>query len=225
MQNVLLIFVNIIVTFSMVVLIEKIFKKEGLYVWAAIALIMANILECQTVGLFNGFTSTCGNVLFASVFLATDIMSEKYGAEYSKKAIKLSVVAMIAFTVIMQIGLLFKPDATDFAHDSMVTLFGLNLRITISSLVMFFISNNLDIFIFDKLKKKIPNKLWLRNNVATIVSNVLENYFFIAFAFVGIYDIPTLFNIATTISIVEIVIALCDTPFLYISKALKNKTK
>ena len=221
MNNVLLIFINIIVTFSMVILIEKIFKKEGLYVWAAIALIMANILECQTVGLFNGFTSTCGNVLFASVFLATDIMSEKYGSEYSKKAIRLAVVAMIAFTVIMQIGLLFTPDETDFAHESMQTLFSLNLRISISSIVMFFISNNLDIFLFEKIKKRLPNQLWVRNNVATIVSNVLENYFFIFFAFVGIYDIPTMLNIATTISVVEIVIALFDTPFIYISKKLK----
>ncbi len=220
MNNVLLIFINIIVTFSMVVLIEKIFKKEGLFVWASIALIMANILECQTVGLFNGFTSTCGNVLFASIFLATDIMSEKYGAEYSKKAIKIAVFAMIAFTAVMQIGLLFTPDETDFAHDAMTTLFGLNLRISLSSIVMFFISNNLDIFIFEKLKKKFPNMLWLRNNVATMISNVLENYFFIFFAFIGIYDIPTMLNIATTISVVEIVIALFDTPFIYISKKL-----
>ena len=220
MNNVLLIFINIIVTFSIVILIEKLFKKEGLFVWAAIALITANILECQTVGLFNGFTSTCGNVLFASVFLATDIMSEKYGAEYSKKAIKMAVFAMIAFTAIMQIGLLFTPDETDFAHDAMTTLFGLNLRISLSSIVMFFISNNLDIFIFEKLKKKFPNMLWLRNNVATMISNVLENYFFIFFAFVGIYDIPTMLNIATTISVVEIVIALFDTPFIYISKKL-----
>ena len=128
---------------------------------------------------------------------------------------------MIAFIVIMQIGILFTPDETDFAHDSMVKLFGLNLRISIASLVMFFISNNLDIFLFEKIKSKLPNKLWLRNNVSTIVSNVLENYFFIFIAFVGIYDIPTMLNIATTISVVEIVIAIFDTPFLYISKKLK----
>ena len=219
MNNVLLIFLNIIVTFSLVIIVEKIFKKEGLYVWTAIALIMANILECKTIGLL-GFTSTTGNALFASVFLATDIMSEKYGKEYSKRAIGLSVFAMISFTAIMQIGLLFKPDSTDFAHDAMNTLFSLNLRITLSSLVMFYISNNVDIFLFDKIKKKIPDKLWLRNNVATITSNVLENYFFIFFAFVGIYDIPTMINIATTISVLEIVIAIFDTPFLYLSKKL-----
>lgn len=221
MHNILLIFINILVTFSLVLLIEKMFKKEGLYVWAAIALIMANILECQTVGLFKGFTATCGNVLFASVFLATDIMNEKYGAEYSKKAIRLAVFAMIAFTIIMQIGILFKPDTTDMAHTAMKDLFSLNLRISISSIVMFYISNNLDIFLFEKIKKKLPNKLWVRNNVATIVSNVLENYFFIFLAFVGLYDIGTMLNIATTISIIEIVIALCDTPFVYLAKKLK----
>lgn len=219
MNNVLLIFINIIVTFSLVLLIEKIFKKEGLYVWTAIALIMANILECKTISLL-GFTSTTGNVLFASVFLATDIMCEKYGSEFSKKAIKLAVASMIAFTIIMQIGLLFIPDSTDMAHDAMSTLFSLNLRISLSSIVMFYISNNVDIFLFEKIKKKIPNKLWVRNNVATITSNVLENYFFIFFAFVGLYDIPTMINIATTISVLEIIIALFDTPFLYLSKKL-----
>jgi len=194
MHNFLLILINILITFSLVLIIEKFFKKEGLYVWMAIALIMANILECQTVGLFHGFTATCGNVLFASIFLATDIMSEKYGAEYSKNAIRLAVFSMIAFTIIMQIGLLFKPDVTDMAHDAMNTLFSLNLRITISSIIMFYISNNLDIYLFEKIKMRQPNKLWLRNNVATIVSNVLENYFFIFFAFVGLYDIKTMLN-------------------------------
>ena len=87
------------------------------------------------------------------------------------------------------------------------------------TLTPFILSNYYDDI--EKIKKKVPNQLWLRNNVATIVSNVLENYFFIFFAFVGLYDIPTMLNIATTISVVEIVIAVFDTPFLYISKKLK----
>ena len=210
----------LLVTFTLLVIIEKIFKKEGLFVWVSIALIMANILECKTIGLFN-FTSTTGNVLFASVFLATDIMAEKYSSKDAKKALKIAIFSMIAFISIMQIGILFVPDKTDLAHDAMKTLFGLNLRISLSSILMFYISNSLDIYIFDKLKSKYPNKLWLRNNVATIISNVLENYFFIFLAFVGIYDIPTMINIATTISVVEIVIAFLDTPFIYISKKLK----
>ena len=148
-------------------------------------------------------------------------MSECFGKEESKKCVQLGVFASICMIVMTNIALLFKPSANDIMQESMQTLFSLNLRISISSIVMFFISNNLDIFLFEKIKKKLPNQLWVRNNVATIVCNVLENYFFIFFAFVGLYDVPTMLNIATTISVVEIVIALFDTPFVYISKKLK----
>lgn len=74
---------------------------------------------------------------------------------------------------------------------------------------------------FEKIKKKIPNKLWVRNNIATIICNCLENYLFTLFAFIGIYDIKTILAIATTTTILEIIIAICDTPFLYISKKIK----
>ena len=87
-------------------------------------------------------------------------------------------------------------------------------------MLMFFISNMMDIYIYNKLKEKYPNKLWLRNNLSTILCNCLENYFFNFFAFVGIFSLPVIISIATTTTIIEVVIALCDTPFLYISKKL-----
>ena len=100
------------------------------------------------------------------------------------------------------------------------TLFTINLRVSIASLLMFVLSNMLDISLYEKIKSKIPDKLWLRNNVSTIVSNCLENYFFTLLAFAGIYDIKTILMIASVASVFEIVIAICDTPFLYISRKL-----
>ena len=43
-MNILLGIAGIILCFGIEVLIEKIFKKEGLYVWTSVALIAANIL-------------------------------------------------------------------------------------------------------------------------------------------------------------------------------------
>ena len=103
----------------------------------------------------------------------------------------------------------------------MKTLFGISIRTTIASMTMFFISNMLDVYLYNKLKDKFPNKLWLRNNVSTILCNCIENYFFNTLAFIGIFSIPVIISIATTTSIIEIIIALCDTPFLYLSKKLK----
>ena len=85
---------------------------------------------------------------------------------------------------------------------------------------MFLICNMADINIYNKLKNKYPNKMWLRNNVSTILCNCIENYFFNTLAFIGIFPVSVIISIATTTTIIEIVIALCDTPFLYLSKKL-----
>lgn len=219
-MNILLGIIGMTLCFGIEVLIEKIFKKEGLYVWISGALITANILVAKNINIL-GLQATLGNILFASTFLATDILSEKYGTKESKKAIKMSILSVILFTVATQFSLLFKPNELDMVNGSLKNIFALNLRISVSSIVMCYLSNMLDIILFEKIKKKIPDKLWIRNNIATIASNCLENYLFTIFAFIGIYSLGTIFSIATTTTILEIIIAICDTPFLYLSKKLK----
>lgn len=220
-MNELLIILGIVLVFSVEVLLEKLFKKEAMYVWIPVALIIANILTAKNIDIF-GVSTTMGTLMFASVYLATDILNEKYGKKESVKALNIGIILLILFTVITQVSLLFKPNAFDFINGSLKDVFSINLRITIASIVMCYLSNMLDIHLFEKIKSKTGNgKLWLRNNVATIISNCLENYLFIFLAFIGIYDLKTVLIIATTTSIIECVIALCDTPFLYLSKGWK----
>ena len=216
-MNIFLALVGLILCFESMLIIEKIFGKEGLYTWISVATIIANIIVCKTIEI-GVLTTSLGNIMFASNYLATDILSEKYGSKYAYKAINNALISTLVFIFVTQISLLFIPASTDIAQSAMETLFSLNLRVSISSLALFFISNKLDIYLFDKLRKKYPNKLWLRNNVSTILSNCLENYLFALFAFIGIFDIKTVLEIATTGSIIEVVVALLDTPFLYLSK-------
>lgn len=219
-MNILLGVVSLLLTFSLLIIVEKFFKKEGLFVWVSIATIIANILVCKSIGIFN-ITTNLGNILFASSFLVTDIMSEKYGAKESRKAIILGVVSQVIFVIMTQIGLLYTPAPEDLAQESMKGLFSINLRVSIASIVMYFVSNMADIYIFEKIKEKVPGKLWLRNNVSTMICNSIENYLFSFLAFAGLMDITTILSIATLASVLEIVIAACDTPFLYLSKKLK----
>ena len=219
-MNILLGILGIILCFSIEIIIEKIFKKEGLYAWISVALITANILVAKNINILS-LQATLGNILFASTFLATDILSEKYSAKESRKAVNIGIISVILFMIATQFSLLFKPNNLDMVNDSLKNIFTFNLRISISSIVMCYLSNMLDIIVFEKIKKKTPNKMWVRNNIATIISNCLENYFFTIFAFIGIYDLKTIFAIATTTTILEIMIAICDTPFLYLSKKLK----
>ena len=218
-MNIVLGIGSMLLVFSTVVLVEKFFGKEGLFVWVSLSTVIANILVCKSIDI-AGFTTNLGNVLFASNFLLTDIISEKYGFRESRKAIFLGVCSQLMFLASTQAALLFVPSSTDLVQGSMQTLFSLNLRVSVASIALYFASNMLDIYLFEKIKRKIPGKLWLRNNVATILSNCLENYIFTFLAFAGIFDLKTMLSIATLASVLEMLIALVDTPFLYLSKKI-----
>lgn len=216
-MNLLLLFIEIIVYFGVLLLMNKFFKKEGIYVWIAIASILANIQVCKNIDLI-GISATLGNVLFASNFLATDMLNELYDKKSAKKGVYIGAIAIIISIIITQITLLFTPNEFDFVQDSMKTLFEFNLRVSLSSLLMYIVSNYADVILYSKLKNL---KLWQKNNLCTILCNCLENFGFIFLAFAGLMSFKELIIIALSTSAIETVIALFDTPFLYFARKFK----
>lgn len=220
-MNELLLFVEIVIVFSLVLVSKKLFGKSGLFVWIAIASIIANIQTAKNVELF-GLNATLGTVMFASTFLATDILSECYGMKESKKGVFIGLFSVITFLICTQLMLIFEPNALDMVDGSMKTLFGLNARICIASVTMYFVANMVDVYLFDKLKKTFRDKnLWLRNNISTIICNGLENFLFVILAFAGVYSFKDVLIIGLTTTAIEIIVALCDTPFLYAAKKVQ----
>ena len=221
-MNELIIIGEIIVVFSVLLICKKLFGKAGLTAWVAIATVLANIITAKNVNVF-GLSTAIGTVMFASTFLATDILTECYSVEDAKKAVKIGLFSNVILIISTQIALLYTPSPFDYANDAMQTLFSLNLRISIASAVMYYIANMADIYVFSKIRQKTgEKKLWVRNNVATILCNCLENFGFIGLAFAGIYDLKTILTIAISTSIIEMLVAICDTPFLYAARKIKD---
>lgn len=220
-MNALLLFIEIVCTFGAVVLANRFFGKYGLLAWVPVASILANIMTAKTVDMF-GLSSTMGTVLFASTFLATDILTENYNFKLARKAVFMGMFGTLFYIVSSQIAIRYIPSAFDYAHDSMVTIFSLSLRISISSIIMYFVANMADVYLYDKLRSKMKgNHMWLRNNVSTIVCNCLENFFFMLMAFIGTFDFRTVVIMALSTSVIEIIAGICDTPFLYLATKWK----
>ena len=134
----------------------------------------------------------------------------------------MGILSTLVMVISTQIVLLYVPSPFDYAHESMSVLFGLNLRISGASMLMYAIANFADVILFERLRKATGGKaLWLRNNVSTILCNCLENFGFIFLAFYGVYDAKQCVEIAISTSIIEMIVAICDTPFAYI--AIKNR--
>jgi uncharacterized integral membrane protein (TIGR00697 family) len=222
-MNTIILFGEVILIFSALMLCYKLFGKTGAMAWVGMATILANVITAKNADIF-GLSTAIGTVMFASTFLATDILTEYHSLNDAKKAVYVGLFSDVLLIASTQIALLYKPSAFDYADGAMQTLFALNMRISIASMVMYFISNFADVYLFEKLKEKSGGKwLWLRNNVSTILCNCLENFGFIGLAFAGIYDAKTIFTIALSTSIVEAIVAVCDTPFIYIAGRIKAK--
>lgn len=213
-MNTALLFIEVAIIFAALVICYKLFGKTGAIAWVGMATILANVITAKNADIF-GMGTAIGTVLFASTFLATDILAENHSAQDAKMAVYVGLFADVILIASTQIALRYIPNEYDYAHDAMETLFALNLRISLASMVMYFIANMGDVLLFAKLKSK-GSKLWVRNNLSTILCNCLENFGFIWLAFVGIYDGRTILEIAASTSIVEAVVAVCDTPFLYL---------
>lgn len=224
-MNSLLILLEVVVLFSMLLFCKRAFGKSGVIAWVGMATILANVITAKNANVF-GLSTAIGTVMFASTFLATDILSECYSKEDAKKAVYIGLFSDVLLIVSTQIALRYIPSQFDYAQGAMETLFAMNLRISLASAVMYFVSNMADVYLFNAIKEKTKGKnLWLRNNVSTILCNCLENFGFIGIAFWGIYNPHEILVIAASTSIVELIVAVMDTPFVYIARRISDPAK
>ncbi len=215
---------ELIVCFSGVLIMDKFFGKRGLYTWMALAVVFANIQVSKQVDI-AGVSTALGNVMFASTYLATDILNEKYGDKTSRNAVKIAAGALIAYIVFAQFTQAFIPNSYDVVDPGMKTIFAMSVRITAASGFMFVLSNWVDVLLYQLIKEKTGGKhMWFRNNISTILCNCAENFGFSILAFIGTYPLLYCLEVALAGSLIEMLIAVCDTPFLYFSKRFGGRS-
>ncbi len=100
-MNEILLVLSLLVIYGSVLLVYRLFGKSGLYCFTAIATITANIEVLILVDAF-GMEQTLGNILFASTFLVTDIISEVDGKKAAQKAVNIGIFTSVFFIVVSQ---------------------------------------------------------------------------------------------------------------------------
>ncbi|MEZ0575199.1 queuosine precursor transporter [Halodesulfovibrio aestuarii] len=199
-------------------MLYRFFGRIGLFAVIVFNLLLCNLQVLKTVELF-GLTTTLGNILYAGVFLATDMLSEFYGKREAQKGVLLGFVTLVLMTVYMQIALHFAPAADDFAQPHLEAIFGFLPRIAVASMLAYLTSQMHDVWAFHFWKEKTNGRmLWLRNNASTLVSQFLDSTIFCLIAFYGVFPTAVLVEILITTIIFKAVVSLLDTPFIYLAR-------
>lgn len=231
MTNELLLVGSVFIIFGSVLLVQRFLKLEGLYCFNVMATIAANIEVLIMIEAF-GMEMTLGNVLFASTFLVTDIISEIYGKKEANKSVNIGIVTSLIFMVLSQWWLQYVPSESDFAMDSMKTIFSNTPRLMIASMVVYAICQKFDVWAYHKwwdyTEKKCGDSkkyLWIRNNGSTLLSQLLNSILYTFGAFFGLYEFQTLISIVISSYIIFIVTSLVDTPFIYLARMISTENK
>ena len=222
MSNEIIFVASVLIYLGSVLLLYKLFGKNGLFAFAIFGTLLGNIAVCKTIDLF-GVSTTAGNVLYASTFLVTDILSEKYGKKEATKAVKYSFAIMLLWLLGTQLNLMYTPNANDYISPSLQVVFGLVPRITIASLIGFVCSQNIDVFLYHFIWSKTgenTKKLWLRNNGSTLISQAIDTVIFTTLAFWGVYPTEIFISILITTYVFKAIVALLDTPFIYLARKI-----
>ena len=228
-MNELILVASMLAHFSLILLAYRFFGKAGLYAMAVFCTVSANIEVMILVRAF-GLDQTLGNILFACTFVITDILSENHSKKDANKAAKIAVFVTAAFMITTQSWLLYTPAAEDTVMGAVRTLFSNTPRVMLSSLAVCALTQLFDVWLYHRVwnftSKKFGDSkkfLWLRNNIATLTSQLINAVLFTLGAFAGVYSIPVLISVTASSYVIFAVVALCDTPIVYLARKIKAR--
>lgn len=188
------------------------------------ATITANIqvLKVAEFG-FSPEPVALGTVIFATVFLVSDIITEHYGKKAAQQGVWLSFAMQIFMTIFMLLTIGHHPLPGDVAHTAIETLFLPSPRLLIASLTAFAISQFFEIQIFYRFQIATAGKmLWLRANVSSIMAALLDNVIFSTIAWVILAPNPVtlkslMFTYILGTYLARVIVSLMSTPIIYLS--------
>lgn len=233
MNNLIVFFIFASVNFALITAAFRFWGKRGILAYIILSVIAANLQVNKGIvldfGLFQ-LEATLGNVMFAGIFLATDLLNEKYGHIEARKAVIISIFANLSFILIMFISTIFQGlDYSSDFNNALKLFFAMNggtFKAVLVGNAVFFISQSLDIYVYAKIKawNSSSKTLWIRNNGSTLISQLVDTVLVtVGFAFVGIFPMEIVGSVILTTLIVKYIAALMDTPFLYFMSFVKTK--
>ena len=188
------------------------------------------ILTSLTAGYLveiGGWTISLSSAFYGGVYLGIDALTEFYRKVDAKRAVYYALVAngfllasAVVFATLAPAGLGYASSVQD--------VFGFVPRVVVAALVAFAVSSRIEIDLYAALRRRfsdVTGGLALRSNISTIVAQGVDSALFFGIAFYGLVDWPKLIELALFGWAIRTVVALADTPLLYLVRVFKPARK
>jgi len=181
-----------------------------------IALGASNIIASKVVTIF-GFSAPAGIIVYPLTFMVTDVVSEAFGKKKAQWVVWTGFAMMLLLLTIIKAAVLLPSASFYKGQQAFQSIFNASFRIILASLAAYIVSQSCDITLFHFLRKLTNVRfLWLRNNAATMTSQLIDTILFILIAFYGVYDFQVCLRLIGGQVLFKFLFAILDTPFVYI---------
>lgn len=203
------------------------------------------LLSNMTMKLFHApfyphLALTSGLITYPITFVITDTVTEIWGCQKARLMVWLAFGMNFLMLIFIKSTLALSAHPTWFIENNrfgfgsttdyqiaLESVFSVSSYILIGSMVSYVISQLFDIYIFALLKKKTQGRhLWLRNNVSTCLSQLIDTFIMdgiVLYWGLGL-SFKTCLSIGIAVYTFKVIFALLDTPVVYfLTHYLKKK--
>ncbi|MDP1835992.1 MAG: queuosine precursor transporter [Chlamydiales bacterium] len=180
-------------------------------------LVIAAAVMANKLVVFGPFAVPAGVIVASATYLMTDMFSEFWGRQIASRAVWVGFLGLLGFILALQTAVYWPSPVFVQEHaDAFNALLGPTPRIALASVVAYLFSQHHDVWAYHFWKNFSNGRhLWLRNNASTIVSQLIDSVIFLTIAFYGVMPIG---EMIIDMWCVKVIIALLDTPFIYLGR-------
>ncbi|MEM9743862.1 MAG: queuosine precursor transporter [Pseudomonadota bacterium] len=160
-----------------------------------------------------------GIICYWITFPITDVVAEVYGRSNAQLMVWMGFLTNLLVLLLSTWAVALPPDATYPHQAAFATVLGAVPVIILASLCAYLAAQSHDVWAYHFWKRVTGGRhMWLRNNLSTISSQLIDSILFngIAFYLFGSWDLKTLVSATVGYWLLKLCIALADTPLVYL---------
>jgi len=220
-MNILFLFLEIIFASSVLIILFKKNKYDGMYLWILTCSMLLGLMSQKIIEIFN-LEINLDFAINSLIIVSSNIIIQKKGPEEIGKILSiiiLSNVTLYTFSIISSLTTI--SNIQELSNNSFNELFYLNNRIYFASIISLLISLWLNSKIYHKVRQT-KNKIWISNFLSAVTTNLIESTLFCLIAYIFKISIINIIELIIIRYIFKLIIGLIGTNIIHILNSIER---
>ena len=218
-MNLIYLMIEVILCYMTIIIMYQKKHKEGLYLYTIVGLILSNIMVLKRTEILS-LEIALGFTIYASIFIASNIIVQKYGPEEIKKLLLALLISTIVSSLIIFLTTLIDGSTSLSLMNITFDYTFNNIRLIIANSLSILIILWFNAILYHQIRR-IKNKIIISNILTSIIVSFMSTVIFGFIAYLGLVNIKELSILILIRYLIILIIELIGTIPIYIINKIK----